>query len=123
MPTVAVRAIRGAIQLDADDREHLLASVAELLTEILERNELSSDALISMVLTCTPDLRSEFPALAARRLGLGDVPLLCTQELDIEGAMPRVVRILVHAELHRARADVRHVYLRGAAALRLDLAQ
>lgn len=123
MPTVAVRAIRGAIQLDADDREHLLASVAELLTEILERNELSSDALISMVLTCTPDLRSEFPALAARRLGLGDVPLLCTQELDIEGAMPRVVRVLVHAELHRARADVRHVYLRGAAALRLDLAQ
>ena len=85
--------------------------------------ELSSDALISMVLTCTPDLRSEFPALAARRLGLGDVPLLCTQELDIEGAMPRVVRVLVHAELHRARADVRHVYLRGAAALRLDLAQ
>ena len=123
MPTVAVRAIRGAIQLDADDREHLLASVAELLTEILERNELGSDALISMVLTCTPDLRSEFPALAARRLGLGDVPLLCTQELDIEGAMPRVVRVLVHAELHRARADVRHVYLRGAAALRLDLAQ
>lgn len=123
MPTVAVRAIRGATQLDADEREHLLASVAELLTEIMERNELSSDALISMVLTSTPDLRSEFPALAARQLGIGDVPLLCAQELDIEGAMPRVVRVLVHAELDRPRADVRHVYLRGAAALRLDLAQ
>ena len=123
MPTVAVRAIRGATQLDTDEREHLLASVAELLTEILERNELSSDALISMVLTSTPDLRSEFPALAARQLGIGDVPLLCARELDIEGAMPRVVRVLVHAELDRPRADVRHVYLRGAAALRLDLAQ
>ena len=123
MPTVAVRAIRGATQLDADEREHLLASVAELLTEIMERNELSTDALISMVLTSTPDLCSEFPALAARQLGIGDVPLLCAQELDIEGAMPRVVRVLVHAELDRPRADVRHVYLRGAAALRLDLAQ
>ncbi len=123
MPTVAVRAIRGATQLDTDEREHLLAGVAELLTEILERNELSTDALISMVLTSTPDLRSEFPALAARQLGIGDVPLLCAQELDVEGAMPRVVRVLVHAELDRPRADLRHVYLRGAAALRLDLAQ
>ena len=123
MPTVAVRAIRGATQLDTDEREHLLSGVAELLNEILERNELSSDALISIVLTSTPDLRSEFPALAARQLGIGDVPLLCAQELDVEGAMPRVVRVLVHAELDRPRADVRHVYLRGAAALRLDLAQ
>ncbi len=120
---MAVRAVRGATQLDVDERENLLTSVAELLTEILTRNELGTDALISMVLTATPDLRSEFPALAARQLGIGDVPLLCAQELDVEGAMPRVVRVLVHAELDRPRADLRHVYLRGAAALRLDLAQ
>ena len=120
---MAVRAFRGAIQLDADEREHLLVSVQELLRELLAQNELDLDALISIVFTATPDLRSEFPALAARELGIGDVPLLCAQELDIPGAMPRVVRLMMHAETQRSRADVRHVYLRGAAALRRDLAQ
>ena len=118
-----MRAIRGAVQLDVDDRDHLLASVDELIREILAQNELEHDDLISMVFTATPDLHSEFPALAARQLGIGDVPLLCAQELDIEGAMPRVIRVLVHAETERAKAEVRHVYLRGAAALRRDLAQ
>jgi len=120
---VAVRAIRGAVQLDADERDHLLASVDELIREILGQNQLDTDDLVSMIFTATPDLRSEFPALAARQLGIGDVPLLCAQELDIEGAMPRVIRVLVHAETDRAKAEVRHVYLRGAAALRRDLAQ
>lgn len=118
-----VRAIRGAIQLDRDDREHLLESVDELIRELLEQNELRTDELISMIFTATPDLHSEFPALAARQLGIGDVPLLCTQELDITGAMPRVIRVMVHAEMDRPKADVRHIYLRGAAALRRDLAQ
>jgi chorismate mutase len=120
---VAVRAIRGAVQLDEDDRDHLLASVDELIREILAQNELEHDDLISMIFTATPDLHSEFPALAARQLGIGDVPLLCAQELDFDGAMPRVIRVLVHAETGRPKADVRHVYLRGAAALRRDLAQ
>jgi chorismate mutase len=120
---MAVRAIRGATQLDADDRDHLLASVDELIREILAENGLATDDLISMLFTATPDLHSEFPALAARRLGIGDVPLLCTQELDVTGAMPRVIRVMVHAETDRAKADVRHVYLRGASALRRDLAQ
>jgi len=120
---VAVRAIRGAVQLDHDERDHLLASVDELIREILGQNELEHDDLISLVFTATPDLHSEFPALAARQLGIGDVPLLCAQELDIDGAMPRVIRVLVHAETGRTKADVRHVYLRGAAALRRDLAQ
>lgn len=120
---MAVRAIRGAVQLEVDDREHLLTCVDELIREILGQNDLATDDLISMLFTATPDLHSEFPALAARQLGIGDVPLLCTQELDIDGAMPRVIRVMVHAETDRTKAEVRHVYLRGAAALRRDLAQ
>ena len=120
---MTVRAIRGAVQLERDEREHLLASVDELIREILGQNSLSTDDLISMLFTATPDLHSEFPALAARQLGIGDVPLLCAQELDIDGSMPRVIRVLVHAETDLAKTDVRHVYLRGAVALRRDLAQ
>ena len=120
---MAVRAIRGAVQLDVDEREHMLASVAELVGEILSRNELTVDDLISIVFTATPDLHSEFPAVGARDIGITDVPLLCAAELDVAGAMPRVIRTLVHAETARARADVQHVYLRGAVALRKDIAQ
>jgi chorismate mutase len=120
---VAVRAIRGATQLEADERDHLLDSVDELIRAILEQNDLDHDDLISLVFTATPDLHSEFPALAARRLGIGDVPLLCAQELDIAGALPRVIRVMVHAETGLTKAQVRHVYLRGATALRRDLAQ
>lgn len=120
---MAVRAIRGATQLETDDRDHLLASVEELLRELLAANQLDTADLISVLFTATPDIRCEFPAVGARRLGLGDVPLICAQELDVRGAMPLVVRIMAHAETDRGRADIRHVYLRGAAALRLDLAQ
>ncbi len=120
---MAVRAIRGAIQLDEDEREHLLAATRELVTQVLVANHLDAEDLISMVFTCTVDLRSEFPALAARELGLGDVPLLCTVEIDVPGAMPRVVRLMAHAEMAVPRAQVQHVYLRGATALRRDLAQ
>lgn len=120
---MAVRAIRGATQLDVDDRDHLLSSVVELIGELLSQNDIGPDDLISMVFTATPDLHSEFPALAARQLGIGDTPLLCTQELDIVGALPRVIRVMAHAETELSKAQVRHVYLRGAAALRRDLAQ
>jgi len=118
---VAVRAIRGAIQVDADERKSLLDATAELVTEVLRRNTLEPDDLISVVFTVTPDLRSDFPAYAARRLGLTDVPLLCATEIDVAGAMPRVVRLLAHVETDRPRADLRHIYLRGAAQLRTDL--
>lgn len=120
---MAVRAIRGATQLDEDEREHLLASVDELIRAVLEQNSLVKDDLISMLFTATPDLHSEFPALAARELGIGDVPLICAQELQIEGAMPRVIRVMLHVDTELTKAEVRHVYLRGAAALRRDLAQ
>ncbi|UER54458.1 chorismate mutase [Kineosporiaceae bacterium SCSIO 59966] len=120
---MAVRAIRGATQLEVDEREHLLERTRELVTQVLEANRLDRDALISIIFTVTADLRSEFPALAARELGLGDVPLLCTVEVDVPGALPRVVRLMAHAELDVPRSQVQHVYLRGAEVLRRDLAQ
>lgn len=120
---MSVRAIRGAVQLEADDRDEMAEAVVELLRTMLERNALSTDDLISIVFTLTPDLRSEFPAAAARTLDLGDVPLICAQELDIAGALPRVVRVMAHVDTDRARADMTHVYLRGAEVLRRDLAQ
>jgi chorismate mutase len=118
---VAVRAVRGATQVDADDRDQVLEATSELVTEVLRRNGLSPDDLISVLFTATPDLRSEFPAYAARQMGITDVPLMCASEIDVPGAMPRVLRLLAHVETDLARADVRHVYLRGAAALRTDL--
>ncbi|MFC3687476.1 chorismate mutase [Aquipuribacter hungaricus] len=120
---MAVRAVRGAVQLDVDEREHLLDSTRELVTGVMAANGLSADDLISIVFTCTPDLSSEFPAVAAREVGLGAVPLLCAVEVDVPGAMPRVVRLLAHVETDRPRDAVQHVYLRGAVALRRDIAQ
>jgi chorismate mutase len=118
---VALRAIRGATQLDVDEREHLLERVTELVAAVLDRNQLSSDNVVSIVFTATRDLRSEFPAYAARSLGIGDVPLLCAQQLDVRDAMPRVVRLLAHVEAPLTPAQIRHVYLHGARNLRTDL--
>ena len=118
---MAGRAVRGATQVDADDRELILDGIRELVTVLLERNQLSPDDLISVVFTATPDLKAEFPAYAARQLGFGEIPLLCARELEIAGSMPRVVRMLAHVETELPRAEVTHVYLHGAAALRTDL--
>ncbi|WP_330176521.1 chorismate mutase [Streptomyces sp. NBC_01498] len=118
-----VRAVRGAVQLERDERGHMNEQVALLLSAILERNGLTGDDLISIWFTATPDLHSDFPAAAARGLGIVDVPLICAQELDIAGAMPRVVRILAHIESDRPRTDIAHVYLGAAGALRKDIAQ
>jgi len=118
---VAVRAVRGATQLDEDVREHLLERVAEMVVDVMDSNGLEVDDFISVIFTATSDLVSEFPAYAARRLGFGEVPLICARELEVAGSMPRVVRMLAHVETDRPRADVTHVYLHGAAALRRDL--
>ena len=118
-----IRAIRGAIQLDTDEREHLLRSTAELISKTLHANGIDSSQLISILFTATPDITCEFPALAARELGLGDIPLMCFVEMDVQHAMPRVIRLMIHAEINKARGEIQHVYLRGATALRLDLAQ
>jgi len=118
---VAVRAVRGATQVDADDRDAIIEATAELVRAVLDRNAIDPADLVSVVFTATPDLTAEFPAYAARAMGITDVPFLCATEIDVPGAMPRVVRLLAHVETDRRREDVRHVYLRGAAALRTDL--
>ena len=116
-----VFALRGAIQAERNDREAILGSTGELLREMIARNGLAPERMISCLLTCTDDLDAEFPAVAARQLGLADVPLLCTRELSVPGAMPRVIRSMVH---YYSPADhtPQHVYLGAAAALRSDLA-
>lgn len=116
-----VRAVRGATQLDSDTREHMLDRVAEMVRTVMEVNGLEVHDFVSIIFTATSDLTSEFPAYAARQLGFDDVPLICARELEIEGSMPRVVRLMAHVETHMTREDVTHVYLHGAAALRRDL--
>ncbi len=118
---MAVRAVRGATQLDEDTREHMLDRVAEMVLDVMESNSLEVDDFISVIFTATSDLVSEFPAYAARRLGFGDVPLICARELEIAGSMPRVVRMMAHVETDLTRGEVTHVYLHGAAHLRRDL--
>ena len=120
---MAVRAIRGAVQVDANERAAILDGTTDLVTEVMTRNGLVPDDVISVVFTTTPDLTAEFPALAARKIGFHDVPLLCASEIAVPGAMPRVVRLLMHVETAKPRSELEHVYLRGAAALRLDIAQ
>jgi len=122
-PDMTVRAIRGAVQLRQDDLAEMREAVVELLSEMLVRNGVSTDDLVSILFTATPDLTCGFPATAARALPLGDVPLMCAAELDIPGALPRVVRVMMHVYTDKGRRDLTHVYLRGAEALRLDLAQ
>jgi chorismate mutase len=114
-------ALRGATTVEADTREAVLDRTRELLAALLERNAVDHDQLVSIIFTSTGDLHSEFPALAARSLGLGDVPLLCARELDVTGGNPRTIRVLIHCYSTRPRASLRHVYLHRAKHLRDDL--
>jgi chorismate mutase len=113
-------ALRGAIDVPDNDAESILARTEELMREVMSRNALEPDAFVSCVFTATADLNAEFPAVAARQVGLDRVPLLCAQEIERPGALPRIIRVLVHyhaAEDHSPR----HVYLGEARALRADL--
>lgn len=113
-------ALRGATTVEADDGEQILTATTELLQEVMERNDLTPEAAVSCIFTCTDDLTAEFPAVAARQLGFDKVPLLCARELAIQGSLPRVIRLLLHyyaPEDHEAR----HVYLHEARRLRSDL--
>ena len=116
-----VRAARGAIVVDADEAEALLDATGRLLDALIARNEVAVHDLVSILFTATDDLRSAFPAEAARRLGLGRVPLLCAREIPVEGSLPSVVRVLMHFHTERAMDEVVHVYLDGAESLRDDL--
>ena len=122
MPVVpALRALRGATTVDEDTTEQVTERVLTLLETMLERNGVHHDDLVSIIFTATDDIHSVFPAEAARAFGLGDVPLLCARELDIEGATPRCIRLLLHLTTERSREELRHVYLEGARGLRDDL--
>ena len=119
---MAVRGIRGAITVEADAPDQILAATRELLQGILERNGITDfDDLVSAVFTTTPDLTSAFPAEAARSLGMKHVPLLCASEIAVVGAMPRCIRVLLHVETARSARDIVHVYLRDARQLRPDV--
>ena len=114
-------ALRGATTVDADTREQVFSRTIALLEALFERNGLAHDDVVSIVFTATDDIHAAFPAAAAREFGLGDVPLLCARELDIDGGTPLCIRALLHIETDRPRAELRHVYLEGAVGLRDDL--
>jgi chorismate mutase len=113
-------ALRGATSVDENTEASILAGTRELVQTIMERNELEPEQMVSCVFSATTDLNAQFPAVAARDLGLSRVPLLCTQEIDVPGALPRVIRVLLHYYAAEAHAP-QHVYLREARALRADL--
>jgi len=113
-------ALRGAVSVDRNNSAQILESAETLMREVLDRNRLDSEAIVSCIFTVTDDLNAEFPALAARRLGLDRVPLLCAREIDVPGAMRGVIRLLVHYHADDAHQP-RHVYLGEARALREDL--
>jgi chorismate mutase len=116
-----IRALRGATTIDVDERDHLFERVIVLLEQLFDRNGIDHDDVVSIIFTATDDVHSAFPAQAARKFGLGDVPLICARELDISGATPLCIRVLVHLYTEHTRAELHHVYLEGARSLRDDL--
>lgn len=127
----AVKAIRGAIQVEQNSAAAIESGVKELLPAILEANEITREDVISVLLTCTPDLNAAFPAAFAREIGFGAIPLLCAVEMDVPGSLPLVIRVMLHvemdvemdAEMNGKKRAINHIYLRGASSLRKDLAQ
>ncbi|HSI80058.1 MAG TPA: chorismate mutase [Solirubrobacterales bacterium] len=119
-PDLRLWAVRGAVQAGHNDEESILGSTEELLRELIERNRLEPERMVSCIFTCTADLDAQFPAVAARRLGLDGVPLICAREIDVPGSMPRVIRVLVHYHAGPDH-DPAHTYLGEAKKLRSDL--
>jgi len=116
-----VRALRGATTVDHDTVEQVAERTIALIHALLERNGVHHDDLISILFTATDDIHCMFPATAARKAGLGDVPLMCARELDIDGGQPLCIRVLLHLNTEQSRDELHHVYLEGANALRDDL--
>ena len=120
-PALMVRGLRGATTVDADTVAQVTERSQELMLRIMERNELVEDDIVSALFTATADVTSIFPATAVREIGFGAVPLLCAAEIAVPGAMPRCIRVLLHAYTTRSRDEIHHVYLHGAQGLRDDL--
>jgi chorismate mutase len=119
--STAVRAVRGATTVEVDTAEAITERVVALLRQILDRNGLDEDDLISILFTATEDIVSTFPATAARSMGLGAVPLICARELSITGSVRQCIRVMLHVTTDRPRDQIHHVYLEGAQGLRDDL--
>ena len=119
--TSAVRALRGATTIESDTTDQIRTRTIALLEQMLERNAVNHDDIISVLFTATDDIHSMFPASAARDIGFGDIPLICARELDIKDATPLCIRVLMHLNTTVPRSDLRHVYLEGASGLRDDL--
>ena len=120
-PALTVRGLRGATTVDADTVEQVTDRSQELMREIMTRNELVEDDIVSALFTTTGDVTSIFPATAIREIGFGAVPLLCAAEIPVPGSMPRCIRVLLHVHTMRSRDEMHHVYLHGAQGLRDDL--
>jgi chorismate mutase len=119
--TERVVALRGATTVESDTAESVFPRVQEMLTEIMVRNGLVHDDIISAFFTATPDLTAVFPATASRSIGFGDIPLICASEIAVRDSTPMCVRVMLHAYTTRSRDTIRHVYLHGAQGLRDDL--
>lgn len=120
---MAVRAVRGATTVERNDGELILEAAKELLEELIKANELKGEELIDIIFTVTPDLTKAFPARAARQLGYTDVPLLDMLEPDVEGALEKCIRIIIHTNTDKKNSEMIPVYMRGAVSLRPDLAK
>jgi chorismate mutase len=117
---VRLRALRGATTVEANEADAIVEATEELVATVLERNQLEMDDLVSCIFTCTTDLNAEFPAVAARRIGLSSVPLICAREMEVPGSLPRVIRLMLHCYASED-SEPQHVYLREAVSLRKDL--
>lgn len=121
--TERLRALRGATTVEIDQKQDIIDATSELIEQMMDRNEVAKTDLVSIIFTATPDLTSEFPAAAARAKGISDIPLLCAAEVNVTGAIPRVIRVLMHLYSSKGPTELRHVYLREAKPLRTDLHQ
>jgi chorismate mutase len=121
MTNLLVRAVRGATTVESDDAEEIAVATRELLTGMLQANDIDLENIISVFFTTSPDLTASFPAAAARGIGFHTVPLICASEINVPGAKSHCIRVMLHAYSSRSRADIRHVYLRDAQNLRDDL--
>jgi chorismate mutase len=121
MTSALVRGLRGATTCDADTPEAIGERTRELILELMSRNEIEHDDVISVLFTTSVDLTSTFPASAAREVGFGDIPLMCASEIDVPGSMSKCIRIMMHIYTTRSRSEIHHVYLHNAQSLRDDL--
>ena len=119
-PDTRLHALRGAISVERNEEETILAATRDLMRQLMERNELAAEQIVSCIFTATTDLNAQFPAVAARDLGLDRVPLLCSQEIEVPGALERVIRVLIHYYADNGHQP-QHVYLGEARTLRTDL--